>query len=656
MKNACLVSGCALALLIAKAGAEPAATEKVVVTASAAAQSITNAPASIAVVTAEDLHAKPIQDISDALQHVEGVTLSRSGNQRTIQLRGLSSAYTLIMIDGKRVNSSSSMFRGNDFDASWLPVEAIDRVEVVRGPMSSLYGSDAIGGVVNIITKDVGDVWTGSLSADYTLQENGAAGDSYKTNFYTSGPLVDGTLGLKVWGGYDRRLKDGAINASGQAGFPDQHETFANAALVYKPDAKSKIEAEGGYSVLNHDGFAMDRQSYALTALRDFGIASAQMRVYGDRIHNAVGNTTGQTNPNTSSTMVAEARVTLPLPAWLQTLTVGTDYRRQTLRDASLLVGLPGSPEYGTDTTAAVGQWSVFAEDEIVLTDALRVTVGDRFDRHDNFGGHHSPRAYVVWHALPELTFRGGWSQAFRAPTLLQNSPKWGSVSCGSPTVGCYIIGNPDLKPETSTSLEFGLRFDVAGISGGVTVFQNNLRNMIDITSRTANVTLAPSYPNFVGYLADGRPIFAYQNVTKVRTRGVESSIQTKLDDDVTASLNYTYLDARNLSYTPAWPMTYQPNHSVNGKLEWQALPELSVYAAGSLIGKQYLSVTASAASTVKRGSYAIFDLGARYDIRENTALRFGIANIADRTITRDISTQYNEDGRRYFAALTQRF
>lgn len=656
MNRSFLYAGCCALALTVGASAETLDSgniETVVVTASATAQKLEDAPASISVVTGEDLQRQPVADITEALQRVEGVTLSRSGNQLKAQMRGLDSAYTLIMIDGRRVNSTSSMFRGNDYDTSWLPTDAIERIEVVRGPMSSLYGSDAMGGVINIITKSVGDQLTASVSGSYVAQQDSGAGNSYKLDTFVSAPIIAGKVGFKLWGGYNRRLADGKVNASGQDGYTDRHETFSNGELVYTPDSVTEIKASAGYSQASHDGFNMDRRDFSVGANRDFGLLRAALRLYGDRIHNADGSTSGSAQPNTSSNTTLEGRVSVPLANWRQSLSFGGDYRRQTLHDPYLLTGLPGAASYGANPYASVGQWSLFAEDEVTLTKGLLLTVGDRYDRHDNFGGHHSPRAYLVWHALSELTFKGGWARAFHAPSLLQLSPNWGSVSCGSATSGCYVIGNTGLKPETSTSYEFGAQFRIGAVTGGVTVFQNTVKNMIDI-SRTKDKTLAKTYSNFVGYLTDGRPIFEYYNIAKMRSRGVEASVTAPVSETISLSANYTYIDARNLATDPDIATTYQPNHSVNLRADWQARTDLSLYAAGRFLGKQYLSVSTS--SAVTRGSYAIFDIGTRYDLTEETTLRAGILNVVDRTISRDTSTEYNEDGRRFFLSVSRRF
>src|SRR5690606_40544229 len=147
------------------------------VTATRTDRSVVDAPASISVISGEDLRAAPVADLTDALRELPGVSLTAgSQGRRAISLRGMDSSYTLILIDGRRVNSSEAVFRHNDFDIGMLPVEVIERIEVVRGAMSSLYGSDALGGVVNIITRKVGDRWTGGVSMQLQTPTSGTGG------------------------------------------------------------------------------------------------------------------------------------------------------------------------------------------------------------------------------------------------------------------------------------------------------------------------------------------------------------------------------------------------------------------------------------------------------------------------------------------------
>ena len=142
--------------------------DEIVVTAAGNEQAFKDAPASISVVNQQQLKQHPVNRLEDALQDVPGVNISGSNaNRSDVSIRGLPADYTLIMVDGRRQNTRESRPNGNGgFEGGFMPpVNAIERIEVVRGPMSSLYGSDAMGGVVNIITKNATKEWTGSLSS-----------------------------------------------------------------------------------------------------------------------------------------------------------------------------------------------------------------------------------------------------------------------------------------------------------------------------------------------------------------------------------------------------------------------------------------------------------------------------------------------------------
>ncbi|MFN3460253.1 MAG: TonB-dependent receptor plug domain-containing protein, partial [Oceanibaculum sp.] len=137
-----------------------------------AEQELRDAPATISVVSGDDLRERPVHDMAEALRGVPGITISSIGlGRRGISIRGMPVEHTLMLIDGRRINSAASAIAHADYDLNWVPVEAIERIEVVRGPMSSLYGSDALGGVVNIITRRATDRWKGSVSVKGGVQQ-----------------------------------------------------------------------------------------------------------------------------------------------------------------------------------------------------------------------------------------------------------------------------------------------------------------------------------------------------------------------------------------------------------------------------------------------------------------------------------------------------
>ncbi|RYG32578.1 MAG: TonB-dependent receptor, partial [Burkholderiales bacterium] len=183
----------------------------VVITASGFEQKLTDAPASISVVTAEEIKQRPYMTLIDAVRDLEGVDVGETADktgQRTISLRGMGSDYTLILIDGKRQNNHGDIypnsFSGNQFNHI-PPLDTIERIEVIRGPASTLYGSDALGGVINIITKKTASKWSGSVTAGYSLQENDQYGDDSTVDVFVSGPIIQDVLDISLRGSWYKR-------------------------------------------------------------------------------------------------------------------------------------------------------------------------------------------------------------------------------------------------------------------------------------------------------------------------------------------------------------------------------------------------------------------------------------------------------------------
>lgn len=176
--------------------------QRSVVTAGGIEQELEVAPASVSIVDPQEIQKRPVRDLAEALSNVPGVSIDNGVGKTggySISIRGMPSNYTLILMDGRRVNADSSLFP-NGFSESITsfmpPLGAIKRIEVIRGPASTLYGSDAIGGVVNVITKDSFQKWSASVGVDYTLQEKKYFGDTKSFNLYTAGPLNE----AKNWG------------------------------------------------------------------------------------------------------------------------------------------------------------------------------------------------------------------------------------------------------------------------------------------------------------------------------------------------------------------------------------------------------------------------------------------------------------------------
>ncbi|MDI3424851.1 catecholate siderophore receptor CirA [Enterobacter cancerogenus] len=644
---------CASAMSLALPVVAAESGDTLVVTASATEQNLKDAPASISVITQEDLKRKPVQNLKDVLQDVPGVQLTNEGdNRKGVSIRGLDSSYTLILIDGKRVSSRNAVFRHNDFDLNWVPVDAIERIEVVRGPMSSLYGSDALGGVVNIITKKIGQKWTGTLSADSTIQEHRDRGDTYNGQFYTSGPLVDGVLGLKAYGSLSKREKDDQQSSStSSTGETPRIEGFtsrdANVEFAWTPTENHDFTAGYGFDRQDRDSDSLDknrleRQNYSLSHNGRWGVGNSELKVYGEKVDNK---NPGNANAITSESNAVDGKYVLPLGEINQLLTFGGEWRHDKLKDPVNLTG-------GSSSNTSASQYALFLEDEWRIFEPLALTTGIRMDDHETYGDHWSPRAYLVYNATDTVTVKGGWATAFKAPSLLQLSPDWITGSCRG---ACEIVGNPDLKPETSESFELGLYYSgeegwLEGVQASITTFQNDVDDRISI-SRTANVDQAQSYPNYVGLNADGEPIFRYYNVNKARIRGVETELKFPVAEDWKVTLNYTYNDGRDISNGGNKPLSELPFHTANGTVDWKATQDWAFYVQGNYTGEKR-ALTSGAATP---GGYVVWNTGASWQATKAVKLRAGVQNLLDKDLSRD-DYSYTEDGRRYFVGVDYKF
>lgn len=194
------------ATLCGKALADPASIpdgiEHIVVTASGFEQKLTEAPASISVITQEEIRQRSFTSLLDAVKYQEGIDIGTTRDktgQGSVSMRGLTGEYTLLLIDGRRQNNHGDIypnnFGGNAFNHV-PPLAAIDRIEVIRGPASTLYGADALGGVINVITKKHTENWTGEFSMGRSVQSDDSFGDDFTTEVAVMGPLIDNVLSL----------------------------------------------------------------------------------------------------------------------------------------------------------------------------------------------------------------------------------------------------------------------------------------------------------------------------------------------------------------------------------------------------------------------------------------------------------------------------
>lgn len=613
----------------------------VVVTATASERELANTPASVSVIDGEALRQRPVLDLADAVKGSVGVSLeSRGLGRRGISIRGMSSEHTLTLIDGQRISTSAAAIAHSDYELGWVPAAAIERVEVVRGPMSSLYGSEALGGVVNVVTRGATDTWQGSWHNYALFNDHGLGGDQFKSGFYLGGPLVPGRLGLNLWGEIGRRhlLRD--ANNTALTVQDRRHAETGHIGLTWTPDARQRMDvsvdagreerlgirgssAQTSYSSEDE----VQRRRYALSHSGQWGWGESQVRLYRSTLkrENIRSDGDTQSGPNRFTDTVLDGRLAFALGR-AQKLTLGGETRRESLAD----------PSVNRQGKASLTHYAFFAQDEIRLGEKWELVLGGRYDRHEDFGSEISPRAYLLFHANDALTFKAGVGRGFKAPTLKQLSPEYESrAAMGGRGI---IRGNPDLQPETNQSFELGLEYNQRPWSASATVFHNDVKNLIETVRQPT-------------CFEPGKVCLDYDNLAKVRMRGVELGGGVDLLDRWRVNVNYTYLDAYDR--TSGDRLAERSRHRANATLEWAALERLTTRLRLEYTGAQYRSATES-----DRPGYTLLHWYLDYDINPNFSVQAGIENLTDKRLANDDAGVYSDadDGRRYFVGLTVRY
>ncbi|MGP3790829.1 TonB-dependent receptor domain-containing protein [Pseudomonas sp. B392_1p] len=663
-----------------------------VVSASGFEQKVTEAPASISVVSGEELQQKRYSNLAQALEDVEGIDV-RQGTGKTgglnISIRGLPSEYTLILIDGRRQNTAGNVTPNgfNETSTSFMPpMSAIERIEVIRGPMSTLYGSDAMGGVVNIITKKVASEWGGSLSLDHTFQENRDYGEASKTSLYASGPLVDGLLGLAVRGSLQDRGEsdltfdnDTTVSKRGAAPVEGRNNTLgARLTLTPHENHDFALDVERGRQVYNNDNcqlgtldgktggnaiggcttdaptvingyddelrFERDQVALSHTARLGFGTLDSSLT------HNTT-ETIGRTIPGTlgvaysgypsivagddrelkSTDLVFDTKLVSPIGD-SHIATVGAQWW-----DAEVEDGI-ASEKFEQST------WSLFLEDEWRLRDDLALTLGARYENHEAFGGHVSPRAYLVWNTSDSWTMKGGVSRGYKTPTLNQLHDGINGVSGQGRTI---TIGSPDLDPEVTTNTEFGVYYDnYAGFNANATLFHNKFKDKIDDGTPLPNCffTANPNQPGCVSFGSSfTQENFAQSiNIDEAVTQGLELASRWQFAPRWSLSGNYTFTDSEQKSgINKGAPLTNTPEHMLNASLNWNASERLTLWFKGEYRGERtrftdkYENLTAANRALQDEvgdlKAYEVFHLGGSYKASENVTLNASIYNLFDK-------------------------
>jgi iron complex outermembrane receptor protein len=577
-------------------------------------QKVTEAPSSITIVTSEDIKKYGYRDFGEVLQSIRGFHVTDDRNYKYLGVRGfgLPSDYSnrvLVLVDGRRTND-------NIYDAPGIgPIfeinlDLIDRIEVVRGPGSSLYGTSAFFAVVNVITRNGSDVKgfevageTGtfnrnkvslsygneyqnglSLLLSATFQDSDGDDDLDYSDTYNENPWIcwdddpDNCYGLQDNWYYvsEIRAKDLDYDKAHKYFAEFNYKDYTLQSTYYH--RKKGIPTAPWDTVFNDSGiFSVDQYfsldfKYEHTYANNLSVLSRvnynHYKYYGDYKYDSWEGYPDELIPilNDDSAdgkwINGEIHVTKNL--WEKhKVTVGGSYNHNIKQDQETTFTGPAGFDLEDagyidfKDTHRNDNWSVFVQDEFKIVDRVILNAGVRYDDYDTFGGTTNPRLALIFNPVGDTSIKAIYGQAFRAPNNYE-------LYYGDDVTQ---KGNPDLEPETIESYEIILEHSISGnVRGTIAGFQNNVKDLI---TQDLDAT-------------DG--LLVFNNSEEIQTRGVEFELEGKFRKGISSRASYAYQKTKNEVTDEV--LTNSPQHMVKANLSIPVIKEKLFFG----IEQQYTS------------------------------------------------------------------
>ena len=623
-------------LLLTVSMASPAlaldAPDTIVVTANRSPQPLNRVGQSISVLESAEIERRQSANVSDLLRNVPGVAVARNGGiggTVGVFIRGADSDQTVTLIDGVKINDPASP--GGGFNFGNLLTGNIDRIEVLRGPSSVLWGSQAIGGVVNMITRQPTEEVQANLRGEYGFR------DTSQVVGNVSGKA--GPVSASVGAGYFRTDGISALSEARGGQEPDGFENFgANANLNLALGDAISIDARGWFSdgTTGIDGFAPPSFAFGdtleTTDTREIvGYTGINAAFLDGRWRNRLGfalTDTRRRNRNAGSeTFAGDGR--------------NERYEYQGIFDVSqgwqLTAGLEreisrySTTSFGSTTRGRARIDSIYGQAVATPVAGLSLTAGLRHDDHDRFGGATTFGASGVWTpGSTGTTIRASYSEGFKAPSLFQLQSDF---------------GNQTLRPERSRGWDAGVtqRLIEDTLEASATWFHRTSTDLIDFAS----------CPRPLTGICTNRPFGTFDNILKAISQGIEITLQLRPVKALQLQANFTWLDAQNRAETsPNFDrqLARRPRLSINTLVDYQWSFGLTTGATLTHIGASF----ENASNITRLAGYVLVDLRAAYSITPKIELYGRIENLFDEAY--ETTFRFGQPGRAGFAGVRLRY
>lgn len=624
--------------------------ETIIVTATRTQSTVAAVPSSVTVIDRQTITNRQCRTVAEALRGVAGISVFRSGgtgSTTTARLRGCESRHVLVLIDGVRAADTSGVDRA--FDWADLGVSNVERIEVLRGTQSTLYGSEAIGGVINIITRAAPDGFSGETFAEVGSEDN----TLYRAR------IALGKGALRLTASAERTGTDGISavdeNIEGVTE-PDGHErNECSLRASHTPAGTLRFDLTGRYSdsKTDLDGWQEDDVNSSQYHEQFTGRFLIRHEAFAGRLQQRVG-VSYTYHDRWLKNAEDEAHRLNDWSAW--EVRVDSGYEGETLSfdyqgnlplgDHHLLTWGAETIEetmrghYELENAISLAGWSpimdeipkvqnrtngYYLQDQITaLDERFNAVLGLRWDDHETFGSKWTWRAGASYRiARTGTRVRANVGTGFNAPSLYQLymplHPAWGGG------------GNAALQPEEAFSWDLGIEqpFFAKNLLVDVTCFSSRVSDLIDWV------------PDFASPKQGG-----YVNVSKSRSRGVEVGLRWHCTDRVVFSSTYTYTDAKSLE--PNQELSRRPHNQATAAVEAHLLQDRLTLN----LGARYTGSRQDGA--VRMEHYTVADFGAAFDVHEQLRLHARVENLFDREY--QAISGFGTAGRTFHAGLTFTF
>ena len=682
MKKLVLISAITSLTLVQNSFANSSLEEVMVTTATKTEKNIEGVSASVIVITEEEIQKTGASTLDKILEKVPSINAQygrfphpSASSKASISLRGMGANGTLILVDGKRLSGETE----SPYEMTRITASMIERIEIVKGSMSTLYGSDAIGGVINIITKKV-DKNVSTLDLKYGSNGDGDAVNK-NVNFTNAGSVdklrykintsIDDTTPYKVNKSYTQQAinpSSGAdLNGNSLDNISENYDvTYKDEATVKTIGTRLEYDFSDNFTAgLDLSYFTEDREGQYLGNAsatsgglitntpvnsedknRRIDISSDFKYLINDdlsmntKVYRSYYKKRNYTDPLTfdgATNTKFSANVTIDtLESDLtyilndsNIITTGLEYRKET-RDSGAINPDASSSEF---ITKVVNYKSLFIQDEIEISDTLNAIVGTRYDNISNADNKITLQAGLVKEIAEDTSIRANYAQGYRTPDIAElyvvSMYYKGAKRYGSEVINTIKTESYDLKPEQSQTFELSLSNKYENLSSVFTIFNNKVKDKIDLVSYNDSSSSTKYYTS--------------ENIDQVDIKGAEVSFDYDLNKDIDLGLNATYLKTEDES--TGKELTYTPDISASFSVNYKITNDLNTNLMLRYIGEQYSNST----NTEQTNDYTLVDLGAQYQINKNIEYYLGVDNIFNKEVDEEIGTNV---GSYYFTGL----